>query len=403
MKTIIILILISSTFLFSQSDKKEKRSYFDSGDEKSLFEEEKKGTEFLPGIQIDPDNFILDKEIDPNTYILGPGDQLDLFIGGLLQKHIPLTVLPDGNLLVPELGAIKVSNLTITEAKQLLQKNLKKMYKTNEIEFILIYMRKFQTFISGLVSKPGTYFLQSSDRVSSIIQSAGGMSGWADPSRIQIRRGDSTLIANLWAFFYRGDLHQNPYLRQGDIVFVPSIDLSKPYVRVFSSHGSERYVPIMEKEFLKNFLDRNNLINPRSEISRIEFTRADSTHFVDISSPSQQKIILQNGDKITIPILRGEVYITGQILRPGPYPYIPNYTAWDYIAKAGIIESSDDINDVQVIRFTTKEVVDGADTIVENGDIIFLGRKARENYKDYINILVPVMTLFVTVYLAFGK
>lgn len=402
MKTIILLLLFSSTFLFSQSDKKEKRSYFDSGDGKSLFEE-KKGTEFLPGIQIDPDNFILDKEIDPNSYILGPGDQFDLFIGGLLQKHIPLTVLPDGNLLVPELGAIKVSNLTITEAKQLLHKNLKKMYKTNEIEFILIYMRKFRTFISGLVSKPGTYFLQSSDRVSSIIQSAGGMSGWADPSRIQIRRGDSTLIANLWAFFYRGNLDENPYLHQGDIVYVPSIDLAKPYIRVYSTRGSEQYVPILENEKLKDFLDRRNLINPRSDIEKIEFTRKDSTFFVDISDSKRKEIILHNGDGITIPILRGEVFITGQILKPGPYPYIPDYTAWDYIARAGIIESSDDINDVQVIRFTTKEVVDGADTIVENGDIIFLGRKSREDFKDYINILVPVMTLFVTVYLAFGK
>lgn len=402
MKAIIILLLFLSTFLFSQSDKKEKRRYFDSEDEKSLFEE-KKGTEFLPGIQIDPDNFILDKEIDPNTYILGPGDQFDLFIGGLLQKHIPLTVLPDGNLLVPKLGAIKVSNLTITEAKQLLQKNLKKMYKTNEMEFILIYMRKFRTFISGLVSKPGTYFLQSSDRVSSIIQSAGGMSGWADPSRIQIRRGDSTLIANLWAFFYRGNLDENPYLQQGDIVYVPSIDLTKPYIRIYSTRGSEQYVPILENEKLKDFLDRRNLINPRSDIEKIEFTRNDSTFFVDISDSERKEIILRNGDGITIPVLRGEVFITGQILKPGPYPYIPDYTAWDYIARAGIIESSDDINDVQVIRFTTKEVVDGADTIVENGDIIFLGRKSREDFKDYINILVPVMTLFVTVYLAFGK
>lgn len=402
MKNIVLIVTLSLSCLFSQTLKNQKQGEAGQYPQQRIIEQNEQG-EILPGIEIDPNNFILDNEIDPDKYLLGPGDQLDLFIGGILQKHIILTVLPDGNILIPEIGIIKISKMSITQAKKEISSKLRGVYNTNEIEVVLIHMRKFRTYISGMIKKPGTYFLQSSDRVSSIIQKAGGFEKWADPSRIQIRNNDSSYTANLWDFFYKGDIDQNPYLNQGDIIFVPSIDLTKPYVVILSTNGSEQYIPLLKNETLKDFLDRNHLITPRSDISNIEFQRKDSTIIVNISDYKSQLFELQKGDKITIPILRGEVYISGQILHPGPYPYIPDYTAWDYIAKAGIMESSADINNVQVIHFATKEIAYGPDTIVENGDIIFLGRKSREDYKDYINILVPVLTLFVTVFLAFGK
>jgi protein involved in polysaccharide export with SLBB domain len=405
-KTTIFLTLLLTTLLAQENDPRSSRDV----QVRNEVEQPRPTLYGLtsPSQYISPDNYILDREIDPNTYMLGPGDQLNLHIGGLIQQDIGLFVLPEGQIILPESGSLDIRGLSLAQAEALVLRKYKEVYKTDDIQLNLIRLRSFLVYISGQVENPGSYYVKGIDRVNYLIQLAGGnkreqealSAGWADLSRVTIKRRDTTLIANLWEFFYRGDLKQNPYLESGDIVNVPSIDLGKPFVIVYSQSGNALYRPVLADETLKEFLDRAGFINARSDIENIKLVRKDSTILVNLEDINRPKIFLERNDEIIVPVLRGEVFVTGEVVNPGPYTYVPDYTAWDYISRAGIIESSTNIKDVQVIRFADSSVETGSHVIVRNGDIVFLGRKSREDFADWAAILTPILTLLLTVYIA---
>jgi len=67
----------------------------------------------LPGPELIPRG--LDRPVNPDTYVLGPSDQLVLIVRGSEQRELKLTVLPEGTLILPNRGPIKVAGMTITE------------------------------------------------------------------------------------------------------------------------------------------------------------------------------------------------------------------------------------------------------------------------------------------------
>ena len=86
-----------------------------------------------------PESFIIETEIDPKTYILGPADKVGLSIMSTSHLTYILTVTPSGELWIPEIGAVAVSGLTIPEAEIKLQKYIQEeKYNTAEVLLILL-------------------------------------------------------------------------------------------------------------------------------------------------------------------------------------------------------------------------------------------------------------------------
>jgi protein involved in polysaccharide export with SLBB domain len=69
---------------------------------------------------------ILEQAINPDEYLLGPGDGLALFLQKVNTTTETLSVLPDGTVIIPDVGTVYVNNQTITQAKKSIEKKLKK-------------------------------------------------------------------------------------------------------------------------------------------------------------------------------------------------------------------------------------------------------------------------------------
>lgn len=65
---------------------------------------------------------------------------------------------------------------------------------------------------------------------------------------------------------------------------------------------------------------------------------------------STQDIILENGDSLYIPVRNDVVNVVGAVMSPGSYVYNPNYTWKDYIQMAGGYENYANEKDVYVYR-----------------------------------------------------
>ncbi len=97
----------------------------------------------------------------PQSYVLGPGDEVIVDIYGASQKSETLTVSPDGTITVPGYGPIKVSGLTVAAAQQKLRSTLGSRYKSSSLSATVGNTRSMTVNVMGEVKAPSTYTLSA--------------------------------------------------------------------------------------------------------------------------------------------------------------------------------------------------------------------------------------------------
>jgi len=363
---------------------------------------------------------ILEQEIPDSLYIVGPGDQLNIHIFGELETEFPVTVLPEGSVILPSIGSLPVAGLSLKEVKQKIRSFIGHTYIKADVKVDLTGMRKFRVYLVGEVQKPGTYFAQASDRVSDVIQIAEGLTDWADETGIQVRHlNGSTDTLNISRFLRFAEKNSNPTVSGGDVIYVPPIDLNTAYVLVEShkqknleiqNTNPNQVVPnktsirkiyhLLKGETLRKFLERIGSYSAEIDLSRITLVRNGEERIIDMldQQDSYNDFSLQNKDLLIIPDLIHEVYVQGEVNLPGAYSYNVNLTANDYVGKAGVLETAKGSDAIIVIHASAGKVEHGGKVIVEKGDTIIVPRKNRELVRDYIGIIAPVVSMLISTY-----
>jgi protein involved in polysaccharide export with SLBB domain len=59
--------------------------------------------------------------IDANKYIVGPNDLFTLGLYGYINQQVPVVVSPEGSIIIPTVGEVKVSGVTLNEAKEVIK------------------------------------------------------------------------------------------------------------------------------------------------------------------------------------------------------------------------------------------------------------------------------------------
>jgi len=338
-----------------------------------------------------------EQAITASDYIIGPGDYFSVVIWGNLPKGYHLPVTPEGILIVPTIGNLHVDGLSLSEAKSVVKEAAKHKYKPDQISTHLMGMRKIRVHITGDVFKPSSYIATPIDRVSDLIFRAGGLKESAFIQEIKIKHinGQEKLI-NFSAFQEFGDLEHNPNLKGGDVIIVPQIDFSKPAVRVEGFVSRVGFYPLNPDESLFDFLNRHNLISEFQKITQIQlYRKEEEMRLMDLTSQENIKIILKNGDKLVIPQDNYQVYVSGAVQQPGPYPYIENLLAKDYIGQAGINENASSLGSIQVFHVANGKTEKGNDAQVFPGDIIKIPLRKSRVLSEYFQIAGQVFTVVI--------
>ena len=138
------------------------------------------------------------------------------------QQQTLQTVDPQGNIFLPEVGAVHVAGVRATALQSVIQAAAGRSYTAN-VRFyaVLLTTHRVGVFVGGFVQRPGRYAGQAADSVLDYLIRAGGV----DPSRgsyrdITIRHGGADIAhVDLYDFLLTGRL-PTPNLREGDTVFV---------------------------------------------------------------------------------------------------------------------------------------------------------------------------------------
>ena len=138
------------------------------------------------------------------------------------QQQVVQTVDPQGNIFLPEVGAVHVGGVRATGLQSVIQAAAGRSY-TGNVRFyaVLLTTHRVGVFVGGFVQRPGRYAGQAADSVLDYLIRAGGV----DPSRgsyrdITIRHGGADIAhVDLYDFLLTGRL-PTPNLREGDTIFV---------------------------------------------------------------------------------------------------------------------------------------------------------------------------------------
>jgi polysaccharide export outer membrane protein len=174
-------------------------------------------------------------------YRIGPGDHLELEILGDPGSRSPVTVGPDGKIYFYVLPGIDVWGLTLSEAKDRIERELKDrdLIKAPIVSVQLRGIDSARVWLLGRVDKPGVYPMSAPMTLLEAVSIAGGTltssaSGTtedlADLSNSFVVRNGERLPVNLEHLLHYGDMSQNIYLEPDDFVYFPSTASHDIYV-----------------------------------------------------------------------------------------------------------------------------------------------------------------------------
>jgi len=283
--------------------------------------------------------------IDPEEYLVGPGDKLFLSISGVKEVIHSLIIDQEGFLYIPRVGGIDLGNLTLSDAKVKITEKINEYYKNVEIFISLIDFRKIKVTLSGNVIKPSTATVSANSRLIDLISSSLGMQPTSDMRNIKIvSKTGSQNVYDLLTFLRTGDYLNNPYLREGDVVIVDKID---KLVRI---SGLVKYPALYEfvsNESVNNLIKLAGGFLTKARIDTIEvvsFTpdgRSQQSKYYSLKEIEEINIILNNGDHVIvreIPEYFQEhfVKLEGFVKYPGWYKIVKDKsTLKDIVEESG--------------------------------------------------------------------
>jgi len=159
------------------------------------------------------------------SYLLGPGDILEVSVWKEegLQKEV--LVRPDGGITFPLVGELMAGGRTAAQLQQSIVKAIKQYIPDPVVTIAVIKVNNNKVFVVGKVKRPGEFVATHYMDVMQALAMAGGLDPYAKAGDIRILRrikGKEHSMRFEYDSVSQGEnLEQNIILKSGDVVVVP--------------------------------------------------------------------------------------------------------------------------------------------------------------------------------------
>ncbi|WP_245947046.1 SLBB domain-containing protein [Algoriphagus yeomjeoni] len=266
----------------------------------------------------------------PQSYVIGPGDQLLIDVYGASQQSFDLSVSPEGRVFIPNIGPVQVGGSSIEAASVRIKSALGRIYSglngSNPNTFIQVRLgniRSIKVSMVGELTKPGTYTLPSFATVFNGLYAAGGPNENGAFRKVQVYR-DSKLVAtvDIYEFLSKGDQKSNITLQDNDVVLVPAVETR---VEIIGPVRREGLFEVKPGESLEDLFIYTGGMTSLAYRDRVTVRRIENNQrkVVDVPSSEFGSFSLMDGDEIFIgealERFSNRVQVTGSVTRPGEY------------------------------------------------------------------------------------
>jgi len=275
----------------------------------------------------------------PASYIVGPGDKVNLDIYGASQKSQQLEVSPDGAIVVEGFGPIHIGGLSVSQANAKLKDELGQRYKTSSIRLTVGQTRTVQVNVMGEVAVPGTYPLSAFSTVFNALYMAGGVNGLGTLRNIKVYRGGRLLsTVDVYDYILNGRMTGNVRLQDNDVIVVG------PYECIVDIEGFVKRPMAYEmkpNESVATLLKYAGGFSNRAYTKAIRLHRTSGERYSahNIKEFDFSEFRLADGDSLMIDSIQGRyensVELQGAVFHPGMYDLSTNSTVRSLIESAG--------------------------------------------------------------------
>ncbi len=296
-----------------------------------------------------------------SSYVLGPGDELTVYIWGRVESVLNLQVDRNGEIFIPNVGTIKVWGLTFPKAEELIRDQIGRVFTGFRTSITLGRLRTIRVWLIGEVGVPGALEVSSLSTLTSALFAAGGPTKQGSLRRIRLTRNNQVVTEfDFYDFLMQGDKSRDLRLEAGDTVFVPPIgpvaaaigDFKRP--AIYELKGETRAADLVE---MAGGLAPSGYV-PRLQIQR--FSANTGREALDFnlmnfqqSGASNSNPILKDGDLVRAfpvdPRLYNVVVLEGFVRQPGYYEYRPGMRVSDLVTPTSAIPETY-LNRAEIIR-----------------------------------------------------
>jgi polysaccharide biosynthesis/export protein len=183
-------------------------------------------------------------------FTLGPGDRVEIELLGTANSRAVTGVGPDGKIYYYLLPGLDVWGLTLTQTRDLMQKELAKYVTEPQVTVTLREVASKRVWLLGRLNQAGVYPMTAPMSLLEAIAIAGGTSSSGNLVTLQdladlrhsfVMRQGQFLPVDFYRLLREGDTSQNVYLQPDDFVYVPSALAQQVYV--LGAVQSPRAVP----------------------------------------------------------------------------------------------------------------------------------------------------------------
>jgi protein involved in polysaccharide export with SLBB domain len=385
------------------------------------------GSSLLPRAQVDTGPYrqqtdqVLLQRVYRDSYMLGPGDVVEVVVeGGCTEAMLASGVSPlsvctvscDGMISVPGIGRVEADGRTIEQVEAALRSLALEYYPRMGLGLSLARPRSVRATARGLVESPGSYELTAVNKVSELLEVAGGLCVYASRRGTMILESGDSLGVDLTIDPGTMDYVSDPYLRNNSIV-VFGICPSPVFV-VRSSRvvlADERVVPTVETwdvdapEDLARFLDRTGGLGGNVDLSRSMLVREGSGRPVWSRDDGLSGKDIFPGDTLLLVLLSDSVSVSGAVSDPGRQPYSPRTTVREYVSLAGGSDEMADLNDTRLVR-EGRVLVEGEEAlsfVPAPGDVVEVPYTWIAKHGDYITAMSMTVGIISILYNILGQ
>jgi polysaccharide export outer membrane protein len=354
----------------------------------------------------------------PDEYRFGPGDVIDVTVTPQHNFDRTVTVQPDGKISYPLVGQLQAAGLTVSQLVDDLHNHLIHDLVNPLVTLSLREASKHElgrASLLGAVRTPGGLEITAGTTLADALASSGGPSPTADLQRVTITRADgSVTTVNLSQTDRTGRVEQNVALQPGDIIVVP--EGAPPTVLVLGEVAKSGSYPMQRDERLLDALSAAGGATEKADLRRITLARqgVPGSRTLDLqpllakgdTSDPNLNVILQPGDTIFVPQTEKQIYILGNVSKPGLYPIQPNDRVLDALVTAGgagtgvskavLVRRGPDGQAVPRELDLKKIMAQGNMTenvLLEPGDLLYVPDKKIHPGVSMMNILAPLTSL----------
>ena len=326
----------------------------------------------------------------PQNYVVGPGDQIIIDVYGDTQKSEQLQVSPDGDVVVPDYGPIRVSGLSVAQAQQRIRSALGTYYASSEVKVTLGQTRTIMVNVMGEVKVPGTYTLSAFATVFHALYMAGGINDLGTLRSIKVfRQGRQISVVDIYEFILNGRLAGNVRLQDNDVIQVGAYE---SIVDIAGRVKRPMAYELRKNESLATLLKysggfANDAYKKSIRVLRNNGRMKSVFNVEEFEFPEFKMV---DGDKVSVDTIidrfENMVEVKGAVFRPGMY-----HLGEKVHSVRSLIENADGLTEEamvsravmrrmkpnrtqEVVSIDLKGIMEGtsADVPLENEDILFI-------------------------------